>query len=124
MSDEAPQLAGVEGAHRFPRGHLEVVEVSRHVFAVCVALDRDVEQPGRSAVEAFLDRPHTPRPHDLHEPGVGKHLDVVGDGALRSLERGSQLADGGGALVQQVPYSSDVRDQYYPAGWRVEAAQL
>ncbi len=28
------------------------------------------------------------------------------------------------ALVQQVPYSSDVREQYYPAGWRVEAAQL
>jgi vanillate/3-O-methylgallate O-demethylase len=25
------------------------------------------------------------------------------------------------ALVQQVPYSSDVRDQYYPAGWRVGA---
>ena len=28
------------------------------------------------------------------------------------------------ALVAQVPYSSDVRDQYYPAGWRVEAAAL
>ena len=28
------------------------------------------------------------------------------------------------ALVAQVPYSSDVRDQYYPAGWRVAAGAL
>jgi hypothetical protein len=65
MADEAPQLSVAERLDGLLGGDLEVVEVPRQIFALVCALDRDVEQPGRAAVEALLDRTHATRSHDL-----------------------------------------------------------
>ncbi|HST25329.1 MAG TPA: hypothetical protein VLJ76_05020 [Gaiellaceae bacterium] len=101
MPDEAPELSVTERSRRLAGRNLEVVEVPRHLVAFRGTLDADVEHPGGAAVEALLDRPHTPRPHHLHQTGLGEHLDVVGDRALRPLESGCQLGHRRGSLVEE-----------------------
>ncbi len=102
MPDEAPELSVLIRLDRFPSGDFEVVEVPRQVIAVRASLDPDVEHACRATVEALLDRADPSRPHHLHEAGFREHLDVVGDGALRPLDRRRQLGHRRRPLVEQV----------------------
>ena len=101
VPDEAPELSVLEGRHRLAGGDLEVVEVPRQFVAFRTLFERDVEHSGRAAVEPFFDRPHPAGPHDLQQPGLGEHLHVVRDRALRPPEGGRQLGHRRRPLVQQ-----------------------
>ena len=101
VANEPPELPVLIRRGRFLGGDLEVVEVQRHVLAVGAPLDPDVEHPRRAAVEPLLDRAHAPGPHYLNESGLDKHLDVVGDRALRTVEGGRQLGHRRRPLVEQ-----------------------
>src|SRR6266508_1305163 len=83
VPDEAPQLPVTVGPGRLASGDFEVVEVPRQLVVVKAPLDADVEHPCGAAVETLLDRPHSPGPHHLHQPGLVEHLDVVGDVVVR-----------------------------------------
>src|SRR5262249_37365681 len=92
VSDETPELAVPERGSRLPGGNLEVIEVSRQLVAVRAPINGDVEHPCSATVETLLDRPHPSGPDDSDEPGLGEHLDVVRDRALRARESHRELA--------------------------------
>src|SRR5436853_7023154 len=101
MPDEPPELPVAERCRRLVSCDFEVVEIARHLLAVRPTVDADIEHPRGSAVEPLVDRADAARAYDLNEAVLGQHLNVVGDGGLRPLERRRQLRDRCRTLVQE-----------------------
>ena len=111
MADDRPQVVGLVCGARLGRRDREIVREGGDLFGP----DRtDGEDPGGPAVEALFDRPHLSRPHDLEQPGVDQHPDVMGDRALRTIDGRRELANRRRPLQDQLEEGRPQRVEHRP----------
>jgi len=84
------------------RGHGQAVDARRGLRVARTPDHTHVDGPAGTSVVPLVDGAHPPRTHDAEHFRLDQHVHVVGDGALRTVDRGSQFGDSRGPLKYEI----------------------